>query len=227
MGERIGLTGADGLGFEAYHAPPTDARRGGLVIAHAIWGVTPHLRDLADTFAGQGYDVLVPSLFDRMDPGFADLDIDETARARRMECARVTRWGEGTVGDLQASIDALAGPVFMLGFCYGGTAAWLAACRCDGLAAVSCFYGAQIVRFADEAPLVPTILHFGRTDPLTPPDDIARIEAAHPDLPVWLYDASHAFVAPGADHVEDAARLGLLRTRQLFHRTAGKSEMVG
>jgi len=49
MGERIVLTNrADGFELPAWHAKPTDARRGGLVICHAIWGVTPHLRALAD-----------------------------------------------------------------------------------------------------------------------------------------------------------------------------------
>ena len=130
------------------------------------------------------------------------------------------------MADIQTTIDALAGPVFVLGFCFGGTAAWLAAARCRGLAAASCFYGGGIAGYADETPRCPTILHFGKRDELIPLADVARITDAHPDMPVYLYDAGHAFMAP-RDLEPDSARLGRLRTLQLFHRSTGKAEMGG
>jgi carboxymethylenebutenolidase len=226
LGQTIRLTGrADGFALGAYHVRAPDARRGGLVVLHAIWGVTPHLRELADGFSEQGYEVIVPSLFDRREPGFADRDIDEPARARRSRYAAATDW-ELTLGDVQAAIDALAGPVFVLGFSYGGTAAWLAAARCEGLAAASCFYGGGIAAHLDETPKVPTILHFGKTDELIPLSDLEAIKSRHLDVPIWLYDAGHAFMAP-SDYDGDSARLGRLRTLQLFHRAAGKAEMGG
>ena len=226
MGEAIRLkSAADGFEFEAYRARNTDARRGGLVMLPAIWGVTPHLRALADDFAGDGYETLVPSLFDRALPGFAERDIDPASKAERLRLAEATDW-DVTAADIQAVIDALAPPVFAIGFCHGGTGAWVAAARCEGLAAVSCFYGGGIAALAGLTPRVPTILHFGRRDELIPLADVEAIEAAHPDLPVWLYDAGHAFVAPSEFH-PDSARLGKLRTLQLFHRAAGKAEMGG
>ncbi|HTK34758.1 MAG TPA: dienelactone hydrolase family protein [Caulobacteraceae bacterium] len=224
MGEAIRLKSrADGFEFGAYHAEAPDARRGGLVMLHAIWGVTPHLRQLAAEFAEDGYEVIVPSLLDRTDPGFPDRDIDEAARARRMAGADAIDWTLA-MGDIQTAILALDGPVFALGFCFGGTAAWLAAARCDGLAAASCFYGGGIAAHADETPRCPTILHFGKRDPLVPLTDVEAIGAAHPDLPIYLYEAGHAFMAP-SDYEPDSAHLGRLRTLQLFHRAAGKAEM--
>ena len=226
MGQAIRLDSrADGFSFGAYHAPTADARRGGLVVLHAIWGVTPHLRDLADGFAEDGYEVIVPSLLDRTDPGFAAVDIDEGARARRMACATAVDWTQA-MGDVQAAIDALPGPVFVIGFCFGGTAAWLAAARCEGLAAASCFYGGGVAAHAAETPRCPTILHFGKHDELIPLSDVETVVATHPDLPVYLYEAGHAFMAPN-DHHPDSARLGRLRTLQLFHRAAVKAEMGG
>jgi carboxymethylenebutenolidase len=226
MGEAIRLKSrADGFEFGAYRAGVADARRGGLVMLHAIWGVTPHLRQLAAHFAEDGYEVIVPSLLDRTDPGFPDRDIDETARTRRMVGAEAIDWALA-MGDIQATIAALDGPVFALGFCFGGTAAWLATARCDGLAAASCFYGGGIAAHADEIPRCPTILHFGKHDPLIPLAQVEAITAAHPDLPVYLYEAGHAFMAP-SDYEPDSARLGRLRTLQLFHRAAGKAEMGG
>jgi len=107
-----------------------------------------------------------------------------------------------------------------MGFCFGGTTAWLSATRAHGVAAVSAFYGGDIVRYRDETPKVPTILHFGKTDEMIPPADVAAIEAAHPDLPIHQYDAGHAFVAPSGHHA-DSARLSMLRTLQLFQRSGG------
>lgn len=226
-GDRIRLESrADGFAFEAYHVRVSDVRRGGLVMLHAIWGVTPHLRALADSFADDGYEVIVPSLMDRTDPGFPSLDIDEAARGRRMAAVEALE-PSTAMGDVQAAIDALAPPVFAVGFCFGGTLAWLAAARCTGLTAAACFYGDAIAARLDEAPKVPTILHFGKADPLIPLAEVERVREAHPELPIWLYDAGHAFMAPSDFHA-DSAKLARLRTLQHFHRAGGaRGEMGG
>ncbi|MBO9708327.1 MAG: dienelactone hydrolase family protein [Caulobacter sp.] len=222
MGERITLTTAAGEAVAAYHAPPQEARRGGLVILHAIWGVTPHIRQLSDSLAEQGYDVIAPSLLDDADAPFPTQDLEPEKLDARMAMGLASGWGAVALPRVQAAIDALVdkGPVFAMGFCYGGTVAWLAAARTHGLTAVSSFYGGNIVDHVDDQPKVPTILHFGRTDSLIPLADVETITAAHPDVPVWLYDAGHAFVAPSGHHA-DSARLALLRTLQLFQRSGG------
>ena len=221
MGERVQLVSAkDGFVFDAYRAAVSDARRGGLVICHAIWGVTPHLCDLADSYAEDGYEVLVPSLFDRLQRGFAERDTDPALMAQQNGLAEATGWGRNVLDVVQAAIDALAPPVFAIGFCYGGTVAWLAAGRCNDLSAVSSFYGGAIIYNLDTEPQVPTILHLGKTDDLIPPHEVEAIRAAYPDLPVYMYDAGHAFVAPNGFHA-DSARLSRLRTLALFARSGG------
>lgn len=211
------IRAADGFTFDAYHAPVSDARRGGLVICHAIWGVTPHLRELADGYAEQGYEVLVPSLFDRLQRGFAEQDGDPALFERQNGLGEATQWGREVLDLVQAAIDALAPPVFAMGFCFGGTVAWLAAGRCQGLTAVSSFYGGAIIDNLDVAPRVPINLHLGKSDELIPPDEVEAICAAYPELPIYLYDAGHAFVAPKGYHA-DSARLSRLRTLALFAR---------
>jgi carboxymethylenebutenolidase len=221
MGGVVQLTSArDGFQFAAYHAGVSDARRGGLIILHAIWGVTPHLRALADAYAEAGYEVLVPSLFDRFQTGFAERDFDPALIDRQMGFGERTRWGAEVLDAVQAAIDALEPPVFAMGFCFGGTTAWLAAARCTGLAAVASFYGGQIKDHLADAPRVPTILHLGKTDELIPPADVEAIREAHPELPVYMYESGHAFVAPNGYH-EDSARLSKLRTLALFSRNSG------
>jgi carboxymethylenebutenolidase len=221
VGETVRLASAeDGFAFDAYRAAPVEARRGGLVILHAIWGVTPHLRGLADSYAELGYEVLVPSLFDRFQRGFAERDFDAALYARQDGFARAAGWGAEVLDAVQAAIDALAPPVFAIGFCFGGTTAWLAAARCTGLSAVASYYGGQIVDYLAETPKVPTILHLGRTDELIPPAAVEAIREAHPELPVHLYDAGHAFVAPNGYDAEPA-RLSALRTLALFANNGG------
>jgi carboxymethylenebutenolidase len=125
-------------------------------------------------------------------------------------------------GDAQAALDALDGPRFVTGYCWGGAATWLAACRCTGLAAASAFYGRRISELLDETPNCPTILHFGKTDASIPPPAVEAIREAHPDLPIYLYDAGHGFVSDRrADYDADSARLARLRTLAHFTLNGG------
>jgi len=69
---------------------------------------------------------------------------------------------------------------------------------------------------------VPGNLHFGKTDASIPPEVVEQIRQAHPDLPVYLYDAGHGFVSDRrADYDPDSARLARLRTLQLFQHASG------
>ena len=224
MGETVRLSSADGLDLSAYRAAPADARRGGLVLIHEIFGVTDHIRDLADRFAEDGYETLAPSLFDRERPGFsAGYDGAGVNEGRRV--SEAAPWDE-VAGDLTVAIGALAGPVFAVGYCWGGSAAWLAACRCPGLAAASAYYGRRIPELVEETPMCPVILHFGRKDASIPLPVVDAIAERHPDIPVHLYQAGHGFASDrGADFDAEAAGLARLRTLQLFARNgAGRGE---
>ena len=224
-GSHITLTSHDGFQFGAWREPAREARRGGLVICHAVWGVTPHLIDLAGRFADEGYEVIIPSLLDRYDPegGFPARDTDPALYPMRERAAAATGWGGSCDRDVQAAVGALEGPVFLIGFCFGGTAAWVAACRCEGVTATACFYGGHIATYATETPRCPTLLHFGKQDELIPMHDVDTVREQHPDLPLYLYNAGHAFVAPSG-HDADSARLALLRTRAFFHQASGAKE---
>jgi carboxymethylenebutenolidase len=220
-GQTIRLTSpADGFSFEAYHVGPRDARHGGLVLIQEVFGVTDHIRELADSYAEAGYEVIAPSLYDRLEPGFAaGYGAEDVGKAVRY--SQETPWDQ-VEGDLRAVVAALKPPVFVTGFCWGGTATWLAACRCEGVAAASSFYGRRIPELIAETPRCPIILHFGKTDASIPPATIEQIAAAHPGIPIHLYDAGHGFVSDRrADYDADSAQLARLRTLQLFQRSSG------
>ncbi len=215
----------DGFELSAYRVRPGDARRGGLVLIQEIFGVTDHIRKLADGFAEDGYEVVAPAFYDRLEPGF-EADYSPDAIAKGVEYSTATPWDQ-VAGDLQAAIDALSPAVFVTGFCWGGAATWLAACRCTGVSAASAFYGRRISELVDETPKVPTILHFGRNDASIPMEKVEDIREKHPDIPVHVYDAGHGFVSDRrADYNPDAARLARLRTLQVFmNNGGGRGEM--
>lgn len=223
MGETIRLTSRfDGFELAAYHARPDDARRGGLLLIQEIFGVTDHIRQLCDGFAADGYEVIAPAFYDRLEPGFA-ADYSPESIQKGVQYSQGTPWDQ-VAGDAQAAIDALAPPVFVTGYCWGGAATWLVACRCEGVAAASCFYGRRISELVDETPRCPTILHFGKSDASIPMEKVEEIRERHPDVPIHLYDAGHGFVSDRrSDYHPDSARLARLRTLQLFARNAGVS----
>jgi carboxymethylenebutenolidase len=196
------------------------------VLIQEIFGVTDHIRELADGFAADGYEVIAPAFYDRLERGF-QADYSQESVARGVGYSTATPWDQVT-GDLQAAIDALKprGAVFAAGYCWGGAATWLAACRCEGLTAASAFYGRRITELQDETPRCPIILHFGKTDASIPPERVEDIRERHPDIPIYLYEAGHGFFSDRrADYHPDSAKLARLRTLQLFHRTiTGRGE---
>ncbi|MEQ8747868.1 dienelactone hydrolase family protein [Pyruvatibacter sp.] len=219
-GEMITLKSAsDGATIAAYHVKPSGERKGGLVLAQEIFGVTDHIRDLCDGFARDGYQVLAPSLYDREEPGFeatySDEDIARSLRLR--DAAGFTH----TQGDIQAAIDWLRingnRRVHITGYCYGGSVAWIAACRCKGLTSAAGYYGRHVIDHVEEEPQCETILHFGERDQTIPMEWVREIEAAHPQVRVYVYDADHGFNSDRrANYDEDATLEARDRTLELF-----------
>ncbi|HRK96468.1 MAG TPA: dienelactone hydrolase family protein [Rhodospirillales bacterium] len=225
MGDWVKLGAADGHAFSAYHAGAAGERRGGVVVIQEVFGVNAHIRKVCDGFAAHGYDAVAPALFDRLEKG-VELAYDEDGIARGRELVGRLGW-ERPLVDVQAAAlhlqpQGLAGVV---GYCWGGTVAWLAACRLE-VACAAAYYGRQIVDFPEDHPRCPTIAHFGAEDPLIPIETVERVSAANPDVPVHLYaGAGHGFNCDArGDFRPDAAASALERTLALFDATLGRPE---
>ncbi len=107
--------------------------------------------------------------------------------------------------------------VGVVGYCFGGTLAWLAATRIDGVACAVGYYGGGIADTAAEKPRCPVLLHWGETDQSIPPEHHARVRAAHPDLPMHVYPAGHGFNCDErASYHEPSAKLARQRTLEFF-----------
>ena len=173
-------------------------------------------------FAADGYAAIAPAVFDRIERGI-ELDYDDAGKVRGRELRAELGW-EGPMADVEAAAGALEplGNVGVVGYCWGGSLAWLAACRLDVACAVG-YYGGQIIGFNDETPRCPVILHFGETDASIPMDDVDAIRAAHPDVPVHVYgDAGHGFNCDrrGSYHAE-SAKTARARTLAFFAEHLG------
>jgi carboxymethylenebutenolidase len=217
MGESIRLRAEDGHEFQAWRAEPTMPRKGAVVVVQEVFGVNAHVRNVCGRFAELGYSAVAPSLFDRIRPA-VELDYDEPGVTKGRELVGELGWSAPML-DIWASAKALRadGKVGAVGYCWGGTIAWLAGCRLD-VGCVSAYYGRQIVEFLEEKPRCTAILHFGAEDALIPPENVEKIRAAHPDVPVYVYErAGHGFNCDRrADFRPDASKLALERTLALF-----------
>ena len=222
MGAVVQFTADDGHVLDAYRAAPDGEPRAGLVLVQEIFGVNGHIRDVCDGFAADGYLVLAPALFDRKARG-TELDyVEGTVEEGRALKADIG-W-EGPVQDIKACADALEGTakVGVVGYCWGGSLAWLSACRLSFDAAVG-YYGGQIIQFVGETPACPTMLHFGTEDAGIPMADVDEIKTTHPDITVHVYQgAGHGFNCDRrADYHPDAAARARDRTLAHFVRYLG------
>ncbi|BCW88569.1 Carboxymethylenebutenolidase [Alphaproteobacteria bacterium SO-S41] len=222
MGKFIELTASDGFTFDAYHVEPTGPRKGGLIVVQEIFGVNADIRATSDDFAAMGYEVLAPSMYDRVQKGLKIDSHTQEALAEAMPIAQKNGL-ENPVKDLQASVDFLKarGPVFVTGFCYGGSASWIAATQVEGVAAASCYYGSMLPNLAHLTPKCPVIAHFGGQDPFIPQEGVERFKAERPDVPTYVYPAGHGFFTKGGMAYDKAAHdASLKRTLDLFEANA-------
>ncbi len=183
---------SDGFELGGYRVDPAGAPKAAIVVIQEIFGVNHHIRSVCDRLAQAGYVAIAPSIFDRIEPNFTSgYTPDEVANARKFVAN--PDWAAMLL-DTQAAIDAVRsiGPVGIIGFCLGGSVAYVAAARLSGLSAAVGYYGRAVVRFADEKPVAPTQLHFGEKDAGIPLTDVDTIKTKRPDVEVFIY--------PGAQH---------------------------
>jgi carboxymethylenebutenolidase len=203
--------------ISAWKAEPTQPARGALVVAQEIFGVNRHIREVAESFAADGYVALAPAYFDPIETG-VELDYDDAGIAKGRQL--IAQLGLDAAQAITASAaDALAGDgkVGTVGYCWGGTVALLAALRL-GLPSVS-YYGARNLPFLTEAPKAPVMFHFGEYDKSIPPEAVQQHRALLPQMDVFTYPAGHGFNCDvRADHEPASAALARERTLEFFAR---------
>ena len=223
MGQQINLNTSGMQCIGAWLAKPAGASRGGIVVVQEIFGVNAHVRSVADGFAALGYTAIAPAFFDHVETG-VELGYDDDGFKRGRALVGQISF-DRAIEDVASAAESIkaAGRIGVVGYCWGGTVALLAATRL-ALPAVS-YYGARNVAFLDEKPRAPVQFHFGENDASIPPEAVQRHREAYPDMEIFTYRAGHAFnrdVDPG-HYDESSARLALDRTLAFFseHLRAG------
>jgi carboxymethylenebutenolidase len=214
MGSFVELTAADGHKFAAYRAEPAGRTRGAIVIAPEVFGINSHIRSVADGFAADGYLAIAPALFDRVqrdyETGYSQPEIQ--AAIALMQKVNI----DDAIKDVAAAVELArpAGKVAVVGYCWGGTVAWVAAARVPGLACSIPYYGGGIPNYAAEKPRCPVMFHFGEQDQSPAPDAARAVVDAHPGTIAHFYPAGHGFNCDqrGSYHAESSA---LARTRTM------------
>lgn len=204
MGQLIDIA-EDGK-FKGYLALPEAKSGPGLVMLPEIFGINATMRQAADLYAQEGYVVLVPDLFWRLEPGL-DLGFDPKSFETALGYYKRFDFDQG-VKDIGTALGVLkarpecTGKVGAIGFCMGGLMAYLTAARLPVDVAAS-FYGGSIDKYLGEVGNIrcPMVLHFGVKDDMIPPESVEKIKqafAGRPDVSIHTYpDAGHGFYLPG------------------------------
>ena len=223
MGQNETLKSEDGHQLSGYRVQPSGQARGGIVIIQEIFGVNGHIKRVCDSYAAEGYTALAPAVFDRVEPGIS-LGYQPEDITRGREIRGKVGW-DSMVMDIRSAVDALKAeglPVGVVGYCMGGSLAWLAATRIGGVAAAVGYYGGAVADFASEQPRCPVLLHFGETDTSIPKEHWDRIRAAHPEVPLHVYPAGHGFNCDERGSYDEAsARLARQRTFEFLQQHVG------
>jgi carboxymethylenebutenolidase len=230
-GQSITVTAKDGGSFKAYLAMPPQGSGPGILLLQEIFGVNAYIRGIADYYAEEGYVVLAPDLFWRIEPGI-DLGFSESERQQAF-AYRAKFDVDKAVEDIGATLAALRslpqckGKVGALGFCLGGLLAYLSAARLRIDCSVS-YYGVGIEKVLSEAGGIecPMVLHIAEKDAFTPPavvDTIKAAFAARPEVEIYVYPgAGHAFARKGGQHFDrPAAMMAHSRSIALFRKVLG------
>jgi len=218
LGKQFKLTTTDEHSLGAYRADPQGTPKGGLVVVQEIFGVNHHIRAVCDRLAALGYVAVAPAVFDRFARDFeCGYTPDEIAHARSY--LGNLNW-DHMMADMSAAASDLkgVGPLGVIGFCMGGTAAFLAACRIPGMKAAVAYYGGMISKFADEKPKCPLQMHFGEKDEGIPMSTVDEIKKKQPQAETYVYPgAAHGFYCDErASYNKDAAALAWSRTQEFL-----------
>lgn len=214
--ETIKLTAADGFLLDAFRAFPKQGRKGGLVILQEIFGLTDQLKSVVRSYARDGYDTILPCLFDRVAPGTV-VPFSEPNRGRDMAYGLDL---DKVMLDVDAAVQRVQNDhgVSVLGFCWGGGVIVRAAADLNLRSAIA-FYGTRLMNYMDQKPKCPLMFHFGSTDPNSPPETIEAVRKAFPSAETFIYEAGHAFandVRP--TYVESAATTARERALDFLNR---------
>lgn len=215
-GHDITITISDGIDMGAYLAPAAGGRGPAVMVIQEIFGVNAVMRDICDGLAAKGFTAISPDLFHRIEPGVQLTDQTDEEWQKAFGYMNKFDIAQGVI-DIQDTIafvrghDASTGKVGAMGYCLGGSLAYLTACRTDCDASVG-YYPVQIEGALGEAANIkkPLMLHIATEDGFCDKEAQAKIHAGlegNALVTRHVYEGQdHAFAREGGAHYDaDAA----------------------
>lgn len=181
--------------------PDDDAKHPGVVLIQEWWGLEPHILNVAQKLATEGFVVAVPDLYH----GKIATEPNEAMplmMGLRNNLDKVVDEIVTTLEAVKEMPNVQPKKLGLIGFCVGGFLAYTVAARYPDLATVVSFYGGSYDPTPEEVAKVnaPVLAIYGRQDQSIPLAQIEKIERLYKetgkDFTVKLYDAGHAFVNP-------------------------------
>lgn len=216
----VQLTALDGHQLNAVQVSPPRWNGVGLIVIQEFFGVNEHIREICRHYAGHGFHVISPVLYHRVDkvsPYGVSLPYEEASVPIGRRLRAQVGWDSAT-RDVAAAVSALdAQKIAVIGYCWGGTLAWLSATRLGVDCAIG-YYGGQIHEFAHEKPRCPVMLHFGARDTSIPMQRVDLVRSVHPEVTIHVYpEAGHSFNCDKSPKFHaDSSRLAFARTAALL-----------
>jgi len=217
--QMVKVTAEDGHTFDAFRATPDDSK-GGLVVLQEIFGMTDQLKSVTRAWAADGYDTILPAMYDRVKPNSV-ISFDDMENAQRM----MKHFDPDSVlSDIRAAAATVnrGNGVSLIGFCCGGGTAVRMAGILDLKAAIS-YYGTMLEANTTYGANCATQFHFGKNDKHSPPEIISKVKQNIPDAECHVYEAGHAFANDARPNFydEDAATMARARSLEFLDRVHG------
>lgn len=201
----------NGDGAYAYITEPDDdTKHPGIVLIQEWWGIEPHILDLAQKLAEQGFVVAVPDLYN----GKIATEPNDAMRMMMMVQNNIDKAVDKVIGALE-TVKAMSNvepkKMGLIGFCMGGFVVYKTTERYPDLAASVAFYGAGYEPTPESIAQVnaPVLAIYGSQDDSVSAEQRQQIEqlykGAGKDITVKVYDAGHAFINPTHGDGNEAA----------------------
>ena len=211
MNNKIKIKSADDKDIPVYIYEPSIERIGAIVLIQEIFGVNDHIKNIAKKLSKEGFVTWVPDLFYRIENDIS-LDYSSTSIEKGKVLKDKSGWDLPTMDILSCIANLkVSHNVATIGFCYGGSLSWKAACSAYGLDASVCFYGSQISNFLDKSPRCPTIVHLGEKDETINKEEQNKFKGLsqnkEPSITVHTYkNADHGFFCDERNSYDEASR---------------------
>jgi carboxymethylenebutenolidase len=219
MGQRVEFS-SNGHTCQGYFAAPKSGRGPAVVVIQEWWGLVPHIEDVVERFAGEGFVALAPDLYH----GKKTSSPDEAGKMlMELDAERAEREIAGAGAFLLQRPECSSKKFGVVGFCMGGALAQYAATKNPSVGATVSFYGGfKKVSSRWEDLSAPILFIYGENDRGVPPEHGRELEKKLKSLGKNV----ELKIYPGADHAffndtrpsfsRDAAAGAWKRTIQFF-----------